>query len=134
MHLFDEPPPLSQVAPYVSPQLQQLVHQMMAKQPGARPAMAEVARQLARIAPGAEQHTVMMSLRTPLARRASEQPATPTLLGGASHSSEEITRDVTLPALDLRHLLRRQRLAFVLWFCLGLLAVGLVGLCVLTLG
>ncbi len=50
MHLFDEPPPLQGHAPQLSPELAQLVHSMLRKQPLQRPTMAEVARRLSEMA------------------------------------------------------------------------------------
>lgn len=46
MHIYEEPPPLSEVAPAVMPQVGGLVARMLAKNPQARPSMEGVAREL----------------------------------------------------------------------------------------
>lgn len=48
MHLTDEPPPLTQVAPHVGPQVSSLVHAMLEKKVIARPNMEAVLRELLR--------------------------------------------------------------------------------------
>jgi serine/threonine-protein kinase len=49
MHLFKEPPPLPAAAPEADPALVELVQSMLAKDPGLRPAMAQVAFALHRL-------------------------------------------------------------------------------------
>ncbi len=46
MHMFELPQPLQKLAPWVSPWLGELVDQMLRKDPGQRPTMAQVAAQL----------------------------------------------------------------------------------------
>lgn len=41
-HLFDNPPPLGQLAPHIPPQITALAHRMLAKDKAARPSMREV--------------------------------------------------------------------------------------------
>jgi serine/threonine protein kinase/photosystem II stability/assembly factor-like uncharacterized protein len=45
-HLYEEPPPLAQLAPELPEELAALTHRMLAKDPAARPSMAEVAAAL----------------------------------------------------------------------------------------
>jgi serine/threonine-protein kinase len=50
-HLMHEPPPLPAALPGVSPAVEALVRRMLAKEPAARPRMAEVAQALAQLDP-----------------------------------------------------------------------------------
>ena len=46
MHMFSKPPPLKELAPWIPDDLAEFIHQLLAKEPEARPTMLEVSRRM----------------------------------------------------------------------------------------
>ncbi len=88
MHLMREPPPLREVEASVPPEVAELVHAMLRKDPTERPNMAQVVAELERL--GAARTTRMAAAvasgSTPVAGSRSEPGLAPTGVAGSLHS------------------------------------------------
>ncbi len=136
MHLFDEPPPLRGHVPQLAPELAQLCHQLLRKQPAQRPAMSEVARRLTELGNLPDDFTAVVPLLdvptigAPLPLPLSPGPmAMPTLLVAERPPaltpllSSEALNPLTDPHTRRTVLPRRRGV----WFVLAVLVAAIVG-------